>query len=365
MLEERPCLIFDGHNDTILQLYRSREDQNRSFFARSQHGHIDLPRAQLGGFSGGFFSIFVPQKPDTAKSPTETLIVQAESGYEIPPFPSIGQAYALKTALDMMALLFELESESCGKLRVVHQVSEIEQCFNGDALAAILHLEGAEAIGSELSELEKLYNLGLRSLGLVWSRENIFGHGVPFQFPGSPDIGPGLTDAGRRLVRACNRLGVLVDLAHLNERGFWDVAKLSSAPLVVTHAAAHALCPSTRNLTNKQLDAIASSGGVVGVSFNVRDLRADGKTEVETPLIEIARHINYMVRLIGIDHVALGSDFDGCIISNELKDVSGLPKLLAAISEAPYDPEELRKLTHRNWLRVLNQTWRGSVAEAG
>ena len=362
MEEEKPSLIFDGHNDTLLRHFRLQQDQTQSFFDESQNGHIDLPRARIGGFAGGFFSIFVPQAPDIAKSPTETLTAQDKLGYEIPPFPSIGQGYALRTAKSMITLLSKFEGESDGQLKVVHQLSEIEHCFNQGAIAAVMHLEGAEAIRADLEELDMLYHLGLRSLGLVWSRHNIFGHGVPFKFPSSPDIGPGLTDAGKRLVKSCNRLGVLVDLAHLNERGFGDVNKLTTAPLVVTHAAAHALSPSTRNLTDIQLRAIALSGGVVGISFNVRDLREDGKTDVDTPLNEIVRHINYIVRLIGIDHVALGSDFDGCIVPNEIKDVAGLPKLLAALSES-YDPGELSKLTHGNWLRVLDQTWKCSARQ--
>src|SRR5204862_5975253 len=108
-------------------------------------------------------------------------------------------------------------------------------------IAAILHFEGAEPIDSQLNALEVFYRAGLRSLGLVWSRPNAFGEGVPFRFPSSPDTGPGLTAAGRELVRECNRLGILVDLSHLNERGFWDVADVTTAPLVATHSNAHAL----------------------------------------------------------------------------------------------------------------------------
>ena len=108
----------------------------------------------------------------------------------------------------------------------------------------VLHLEGAEAIDGDLNFLEVLYAAGLRSLGPVWSRNNIFGHGVPFKFPASPDLGDGLTAAGEKLVSACNEMKILVDLSHITEKGFWDVARLSKAPLVATHSNAHALCPS-------------------------------------------------------------------------------------------------------------------------
>jgi membrane dipeptidase len=212
-----------------------------------------------------------------------------------------------------------------------------------------------------LDALYVFYEAGLRSLGIVWSRSNAFGHGVPFRFPSSPDTGPGLTDAGRELVRTCNQLGVMLDLAHLNERGFWDVAKLSNAPLVVTHAGVHALSPSARNLTDKQLDAIGESGGVVGVNFHVSDLRADGRFDADTPLTETVRHIDYVVERIGIDHVAFGSDFDGALMSLELGDAAGLPKLVAALRARGYDDAALQKVTHKNWIRVLRSTWTGNV----
>ena len=152
-------------------------------------------------------------------------------------------------------------------------------------------------------------------------------------------------------------MGVLLDLAHLNERGFWDVAKLSSAPLVVTHAGVHALCPSARNLTDKQLDAIGESGGVVGINFHVSDLRADGRFDANMPLTEIVRHIDYVAERIGIDHVAFGSDFDGALMSLELGDAAGLPKLIAAMRAHSYDDAALQKVTHENWIRVLRGTW--------
>src|SRR5439155_17471941 len=151
-------------------------------------------------------------------------------------------------------------------------------------LAAIMHIEGAEAIDPDLDSLEVFYQAGLRSLGPVWSRPNAFGEGVPFRFPGSPDTGPGLTPKGRELVRACNRLGILIDLSHLNEQGFWDVARLSAAPLVATHSCAHALCASSRNLTDKQLDAIKESDGMVGLNFAVCFLREDGANDADTPI---------------------------------------------------------------------------------
>ncbi len=179
----------------------------------------------------------------------------------------------------------------------------------------------------------------MRSLGLVWSRPNAFATGVPFAFPGSPDQGPGLTDAGRALVLACGELGVLVDLSHLNARGFWDVAELSGAPLVASHSGAHALCPSPRNLTDDQLRAIGASGGLVGINFHVGFLRADGAEDADTPLAAIAEHAAYVAEVAGVDAVALGSDFDGATMPSALRDVCGLPAVLEALGAAGFEPE--------------------------
>jgi membrane dipeptidase len=209
-----------------------------------------------------------------------------------------------------------------------------------------------------LSNLESWYERGVRSIGLVWSRPNEFAEGVPFRFPSSPDTGTGLTSAGRDLVRACNRLGILVDLSHLNEAGFWDVAELSEAPLVATHSNAHALCASSRNLLDAQLDAIGASQGIVGVNFAVNFLRADGELVRETPISEIVRHVDYLVERMGVDHVGFGSDFDGAVLPDELGGAAGLPRLVDALRGGGYDDVSLAKITHGNWLRVLRSTWR-------
>jgi membrane dipeptidase len=223
----------------------------------------------------------------------------------------------------------------------------------------VLHFEDAVAIEEDLSNLEAYYERGLRSLGLVWSRPNVFGHGVPFRFPHSPDTGPGLTEAGKELVRACNRMGILIDLAHINEQGFWDVAETSEAPLVVSHAGVHALCPSTRNLTDGQIDAIGESKGLIGIIFSPGMIRADGQRDADSlPLTDLVRHFDHVVERIGVDHVAFGSDFDGALMAEELADATWLPNLMEALRERGYDDDSLEKIAYRNWFRVLRDTWK-------
>jgi membrane dipeptidase len=351
-------LIFDGHNDTLLALYELERGEGRSFFESSEIGHLDLPRAREGGFGGGFFAIFVPalknkkkKDEDSRSEPKKPYLLEQ---------PQVKKAYAQKVTSGIMDLLFQIEEESKGQFKVIRTPAELETCLNDGVMAAILHFEGAEVIEPDLGNLEQYYDQGLRSLGLTWSRTNAFAHGVPFGFPHSPDIGPGLTEEGRKLVLACNQLGIMIDLSHLNESGFWDVARLSNAPLVATHSAAYSLCPSSRNLTNEQLVAIAESDGIVGINFHKGFLREDGDFKAETSLVEIARHINYVAETIGIDHVALGSDFDGAKMPEDLGDAAGLPKLMAVLSAGGYDEQAMRKISHENWQRVLKKTWKDS-----
>src|SRR3546814_3960476 len=146
----------------------------------------------------------------------------------------------------MAGILFRIEKASGGRVKVCRSAAEIRDCMAKGVLATVLHFEGAEAIDPELRSLEVLHQAGLRSLGPVWSRPTAFGHGVPFRFPASPDTGDGLTGLGRELIAACNRLRIMVDLSHLNEKGFWDVAGLSDAPLVASHSNVHAICANTR-----------------------------------------------------------------------------------------------------------------------
>lgn len=344
--------VFDGHNDTLLDLYRPSRGGGRSFFARSARGHVDLPRAREGGLAGGFFAVFVPGQGG-APNPTTT---DPGAMRQLPPALELG--YAQETALAMSGLLFRLEREAAGDFKVVRTADELAACIANGTFAAILHFEGAEPIDPNLYALETFYQAGLRSIGLVWSRPNAFANGVPFRFPSTPDIGTGLTDAGRELVRACNRLGIMVDLSHLNEAGFWEVAQRSDAPLVATHSNVHALSATPRNLTDKQLDAIKESDGMVGLNYAVAFLREDGANDAATPLSQMVRHIDYLVERIGIDRVGLGSDYDGATISAAIGDAAGGQRLIAALAEAGYDDASLRKLAHENWVRVLRKTWK-------
>jgi membrane dipeptidase len=321
-------MIIDGHNDLVLRLWRGESPK-----------HLDLATSSANGFAGGFFALFVP----TAKGPREPEV----GPYSLPLDDAVATEDAAAIAEELATTFERLE------LPLARRADD----FLPGRVTAIMHLEGADPLAPDLSDLERWYERGLRSLGPVWSRPNAFGEGVSFRFPSSPDTGRGLTAAGKKLVHACNRLGILVDLSHLTEAGFWDVASIALAPLVATHSNAHALCASSRNLTDAQLDAIGASGGVVGINFSVAFLREDGANDPATPIDEILRHVEYVAARIGVDHVAFGSDFEGATLPDELNGVSGLPALVGRL-RSRFGDGDTAKITHRNWMRVLDATWR-------
>jgi membrane dipeptidase len=180
---------------------------------------------------------------------------------------------------------------------------------------------------------------------------------VPFRFPSTPDIGEGLSEHGERLVRECNRRKIMLDLSHLNEKGFWDVARLSDAPLVATHSNAHAICPHSRNLTDKQLDVIRERNGMVGVNYAVSFIRPDGRRDSATPLDMLVDHIVYLIERLGEDKVGLGSDFDGAMVPAEIGTAAGLQNLVAAMRRRGFDDALLAKVCCDNWLAALERSW--------
>lgn len=344
-------MVFDGHNDVLLQLYRAGGVNAASNFIEGRDGAIDIPRANAGGFAGGFFAVYIPSPSNR----DERVDEMCQLSYDLPLPKPIDWKDAVPVAMSQAAILFELEKR--GALKVCCTVADIRGAMAVGKMAAIFHIEGAEAIDSDLHTLEVLYQAGLRSIGPVWSRETIFGHGVPFRYPSSPDIGDGLTDNGLRLLKRCNELGIMFDLSHLNEAGFWDVARHSAHPLVATHSNVHAICPHSRNLTDKQLSAIRESDGIVGLNFAAAFLRDDGQMIADVPLSQMLRHLDYLIEHLGEDRVGLGSDYDGAIVPQDVTSVADLPNLRQAMVEHGFNDALMTKLCHENWLRVLEKTW--------
>lgn len=347
-----PLPFFDGHNDFLLRLQQEPHRREELWLGATGTGHLDLGRMKQAGFAGGLFAIYVP-------SPSEGLEYMAmmkQVPFEVPLPAPVSAETAQPIALAMAGHLHWMERVAPDDLAVCRSAAAVRSTFGSGRIAAVMHMEGAEAIGADLDALYLFHDMGLRSLGPVWSRPTLFGHGVPFAFPSSPDRGPGLTEPGKDLIRLCNELGIMIDLSHMNEAGFNDVARLSNAPLVATHSNAHALCPSARNLTDRQLDQIRESKGMVGLNFAVGFLRADGMGSPEMGVDVMVRHVDYLIERLGEDHVGLGSDFDGCTVPQPIGDVTGVPRLFEALTAHGYDAPLLDKLAHGNWLDCLERS---------
>ncbi|GGL01749.1 membrane dipeptidase [Sphaerisporangium melleum] len=340
-MTDRPW-IFAGHSDFIAGLADYDMKGPLTGAPRAQVPPADL--AASNGLGGGLFEVMVP--------PIDRLqMTKTDTGLQIEYPPRLDRHYALDQNIAGIGALLRLIRESKGRVRLARTVDDFARARQEGAFAVVLHLADADAIDTGLETLYLFHAAGVRSLAITWSRQNSFGYGVPYHSPGTPDIGPGLTEAGTRLVRACNELGILVDLAHLNTAGFWDIAACSQAPLVVTHGAAHALSPTSRALTDDQIVAIADSGGVIGVSL-------EGVAPSPVGIVsEVMNQIRYLIDQAGPDHVALGSDLYRSPNAGYPGGAVLLPKLLVALRDAGYDDDVVTGIAYANWQRVLHATW--------
>lgn len=342
--------IFDGHNDLLTKITES-DDRDALWPGPNTETDLDLVRMRDGGFVGGFFAIWLRGPMVESLSSTEDL----PDEYDVPLPAPMACDDAMPAAMRQAAALRWMERASNGGFRVCLTGADMRAAIADGAVGAIMHFEGAEPIDADLDNLHVWHAAGLRSLGPVWSRPTAFGHGVPFRYPGTPDTGEGLTDAGKRLVRACDDLGIMIDLSHLNEKGFDDVAAISSRPLVATHSNVHALCPVPRNLTDRQLDAIRDSGGMVGLNYATAFLQPNGKPDRGTGFDVMLRHLDYLLDKLGENHVALGSDFDGAQISDTIGDVRGNQALCQAMLDHGYGRDLVAKIASGNWLAHLDR----------
>lgn len=339
-------LVFDGHNDVLSHLLSLDNNSPEKLFTQGyDQGHLDIPRMIEGGFGGGLFVLWAPSSidcnnADTPKDLAAEILIDD----------------ALPKVLQQLALLIRIEKESNGKFKICTTAEEVRGCYHKGIIAAVIHMEGAEAIDKNLDNLEVLYRAGLRSIGPVWSRHNSFGFGVPFRCPSTPDTAPGLTDLGKEMVSVCNQKGIVVDASHITEKGFWDIVEITDNPIVATHSNVHTLSQHARNLIDNQLAAIKERKGIVGLSFVTAFLREDGKMRADTAIDTILRHLDYLIDKVGIDCIGFGSDFDGAVIPEQMKDVTGLISLRKAMAHHGYDNETILKLCHENWLGVLERT---------
>ena len=315
----RQSILIDAHCDTLLALL----DGERSLLTRSDKGHLDLPRLQEVGMTAQVFALFVP----------DAYAVHAPTAH----------------ALRMIHHLYASIEQANGLLILARTAADIDAAHANGQVAAILGMEGAEPLDGSLELFHIFHRLGLRVLGLTWNRRNAAADGL-----NCARSGGGLTPFGEALVRACNEVGVIIDIAHLAPAGVRDVLDVSIQPIIASHANARALCDHPRNLTDEQIAAIAARGGVIGATFVPDFITRDrGQATLERFL----DHVDYLLAVAGPDHVALGSDFDGMEASPEIASVIDLPKVTAGLLARGHAVEAVQKILGGNWLRVLRQVW--------
>jgi membrane dipeptidase len=354
--------ILDGHADFLLNMERT----GRDFLEEHEKGHVDLPRARKGNLGGIFCSVYLGP-----------VLVETNP-----------HVYTMKYIDD----LYTAVDASQGQIKVVKTADELDRCFDDGTFAMVLHFEGAEPVGRSLRELRTWYEAGLRSLGMVHARPNIFGNGAPLGvtdpdgFLSAPVLPPpdhrdifggremaswglprgrtmpyadtGLTDVGFKIIEECEYLGIAVDVSHMTDKSFWDTMSIVRKPVIASHSSVRAISDQKRNLNDEQIREMAKNGGVIGINFHSAFIRRDRRMDPETPLDDVADHFDHIIKLVGDEHVGFGSDFDGSYPPTDLDDCSKLGNLVAVFKRRGYSDDRLERICNGNFRRMLRETWR-------
>lgn len=322
------AVVIDGHCDTILSVMTRGSwfgVPPRDFFERNEQGHIDLSRLKEGGITCQVMALYIE--------------------------PQYKPAASARRCLEMLDAFYDLLDRSGGEFVLATKAQHILDAKAQAKVAGLLSIEGGEAIEGSLSVLRNFYRLGVRAMGLTWNQRNDLADGV-----GEKSGKSGLTDLGISVVKEMEKLGMLVDVSHLSESSFWGVHQVAERPYIASHSNARALASHPRNLTDKQIEALASKGGVIGVVFCPPFVDDDREN---VSLSRICDHIDHIVKVAGIDHVGLGSDFDGFGVTpgspQVMKDVSEMPKLTEELMRRGYKEDDIKKILGGNWLRVYEQ----------
>ena len=312
--------IFDLHCDTILHLYTDSKTLS------TWDGHINLDKLKSCGNGVQSFALFLA-----------TNDAAVAHGVTEPPYELFNSMYRI----------FDREvKENSESITQVRCYEDIEKNLAAGKLSALLTLEDCVLLDGKIERVDEIFEKGVRIAALTWNYENSLG------FPNSFDSelhGKGLKKFGFDCVERMNELGIIVDVSHLSEGGFWDVARCSNKPFIASHSCARALCDHSRNLTDEQLRAIGEHGGVCGVNFFSEFLVRDS---THTSCADIVRHMDRIRNKAGIEAVAFGSDFDGIDCTLEFSDCAGLPMLINAMGKV-FTDRETELICGKNALRVF------------
>jgi len=325
----REATVVDTHCDTLKCLLpaftRPRDSMwgDRSgvgMGVRSHLGHVDIPRLREGGVDCQVFAV-------------------SSSRDRTPPYP-------LRTALEMIDKFYTECEKNSGLITPVTGYDDILKAEGLGRVAAMLSIEGADVIEGRVDMLRVFHRLGVRMVGLVHSLRNLLADGVTDRRTGG-----GLSELGVEVVGELDRLGVLLDVSHLNDEGFWDLNEVAKGPVMASHSNSRSVCDHPRNMTDEMIQAMADRGGVMGMNFApsfVHPTHATAQGVVD--------HIDHIVGLAGPDHVGLGSDFDGIHSTPEgLEDVTKMPRITAELVKRGYGEEDIRKILGGNHLRLIKQ----------
>lgn len=307
--------VADAHCDTLNVLLNT----GKSLSEDIPSGHINLSQLKESGVKLQFMSAFIGSQ----YKPTGAL----RRGMQL-----IDQFYRM------------IKSFNNGVF--VKTPSDIKKCLVSDKIGFVLAIEGGEVLEGQLAVLRLLYELGVRSIGLTWNQRNDIAEGV-----GEFEANGGLTRFGREVVFEMNRLGMLIDVAHMAEKSFFDVLSISSQPVIVSHANCYALCKHPRNMTDEQMQALAKRDGLLGITFCPEYL-----SEKEGGVEDIIRHIDHACKVMGVDHVGLGSDFDGVETTPVgMNNASCWPLLSRAMLKRGYLPTDVEKIMAKNLTNLLKK----------
>ncbi|MET3288836.1 UNVERIFIED_CONTAM: membrane dipeptidase [Brevibacillus sp. OAP136] len=330
-------LIIDGHFDLLMDVSIQRERGKRKVIETDF-----LPDFQAGGVGAVVAALFV------------------DSSF----LPEMG----LRKALQQVSALHAEAAESPDKIMVCKNVDDLLTAQQAGKVGFVLSLEGAEPLYNDLSMLRIFYELGIRFLGLTWSRRNFVGDGSHFT-PVREGRPSGITDFGVQLIEAAEELGIIIDVSHLNDEGFWDVVAFAKKPIIASHSNCRSLVPSMRNLTDEQIKAIAATGGVIGmnaVNFFVSE--QDETADVE----HLVNHIDHIAKLVGVEHVGLGLDITDEFMKyvsaesiatmprkpfDVVKRHASVPEIVRVLEKRGYREAAIEQIMGENFLRLYRDVW--------